>query len=130
MTPSQYQAFLRYAKHYYQALRQMNNLHKEGNDAITSALSIFDVEWPNIQHAFQWLLENIREDNKAAILCCYYPDLGVFILRNRQNLQQRMTWLEVAVEAAQIIGDKSMEAIHSGNLGLVYNAIGENRIAA
>ncbi len=128
--PNKYQAFLRIAKFYYEALRRMNKLYREGGDAVTSALPAFNLEWQNIEHAYQWVFENAPDDYKAAILCCYYPDAGALILNYRQNPQQRIKWLKAAFEAAQALNDKSMEAIHSGNLGLTYNGIGENRVAA
>jgi hypothetical protein len=121
--PDKYQAFLLHAKFYYEALRQMNKQYREGGAAVTYILPTFDLEWQNTEHAYQWVLENGRDDYKVAILCCYYPDAGALILNYRQNPQQRISWLEAGIEAAQRLHDKSMEAVHSGNLGLIYKGM-------
>jgi hypothetical protein len=90
--PDTYHVFLRHAKFYYEALRQMNKLYREGGDAVTRILTAFDLEWQNIEHAYQWVFENAPDDYKAAILCCYYLMQGSHSIYRKPRAEIR--WLE------------------------------------
>jgi tetratricopeptide (TPR) repeat protein len=122
-------AQLRHAEHYLSVLRQAKELYKQGNDAISQGLALFDLEWPNIQAGQEWAATHAQENTVATRLCDDYPNAGVYLLQLRLHPREQIRWMEQALTAARALTNRTREGIHLGNLGLAYADLGEARRA-
>jgi len=120
-------AQLRYAAHYKDLLEQTDELYLDGQHL--AAFALFDREWPNIEAGQAWAAAYITEDEQAAELCNDYPDAGAYLLAVRLPAQENMRWLKSALSAARKLNRRDTEALHLGNLGLVYMELGEPKQA-
>ncbi len=58
-----------------------------------------------------------------------YANDGVNVLSLRLHPRDKIGWLETGLKAAKMMGDRSAESAHLGNLGLAYADLGETRKA-
>jgi len=119
----------KHAAHYETVLRATKELYKQGGEAITRGLALFDLEEKNIQAGQAWAEANAEKDDTAAQLCSDYPDAGAYVLNLRQHPRERIRWLESALAAARRLKRREAEGAHLGNLGLAYADLGETRKA-
>jgi len=119
----------RHAEHYLGVLQGAKRLYKKGGESILQGLRLFDTEWGNSQEGQAWAAAYFSEDTEAARICADYPAAGAFLLDLRQHPRDRIRWRELALAAARQRKDRNTEAIHLGNLGLAYAALGERRWA-
>lgn len=119
----------RHAIHFLEILRTTSELYKKGGDALLQGLVLFDREWDNIQAGHSWAVAHAGEDEDAAQLCSEFPQAGAYCLDLRRHPREQIEWLEAALIAARRLGDRSAEALHSGNLGNAYMNLGEIRRA-
>jgi len=119
----------RHAEHYLEVLRAADELYQKGGGSILQCLRLFDMEWGNIQEGQAWAARLLSEDDKAARICDDYPDVGIFLLRLRQNPQDQIRWRKPALAAARQRKDRIAEAVHLSNLGVAYRQLGEPRRA-
>jgi tetratricopeptide (TPR) repeat protein len=119
----------RHAEHYREVLALAGDLYLEGVDDLMRGLTLFDLEWPNIQAGQAWAAAHAEKDDEAARLCSSYAGAGVYVLDLRQHPRQQIQWLEAALAAARRLNDREAEARHLGNLGTAYQRLGETRRA-
>jgi len=123
--PSHRQAYFRHAEYYASLLHALNDLYKRGGDSIRASLQSFDAEWLNIQAGQAWVSDHYEQDEKTSDLCSLYAEYGSYLLTLRQNPEQRIQWLKVALQAAQRIRRTEAVCINWGNLGASYYTIGD-----
>jgi tetratricopeptide (TPR) repeat protein len=119
----------RHAEYYSKVLSSANEIYKQGGDSVLAGLKLFDLEKANIMAGHAWAKKNMQENSTAAHLCNSYPDAGVYVLDLRLHPSQKISWLEVGLEAARRSKDEAAEGVHLGNLGQAYAALGETRKA-
>ena len=119
----------RHAQHYLAVLSDADKLYQKGEESLWTCLMIFDLEWKNIQTGQLWAEKNARSNEIATMLCSAYPRDGFYLLGLRQHPQERIRWLEPALNAARQLKDRRSEGSHLGSIGRAYSHIGENRKA-
>jgi tetratricopeptide (TPR) repeat protein len=122
-------AYRRLAEYYVNIAADADQLLLKGGEGVRRGLEWFDREWSNIQAGQAWAAGRAAQDDHAARLASSYPDAGVYCLDLRQHPCERRVWLEAALGAARRLKDRAAEAVHLGNLGLVYADLGETRRA-
>ncbi len=116
----------RHAAHYKDVLAAADTLYLEGGKALARGLTLFDLEWGNIQAGHVWVAaQDVEADKDAARLGIAYPDAGVYVLNLRQHSRERIRWLELALAAAQRLKDRASEGNALGNLGVAYKNLGK-----
>ncbi|MGH2523779.1 MAG: NB-ARC domain-containing protein, partial [Anaerolineales bacterium] len=120
--PERAAAQQRYAEYYWVVLNAADELFLKGGEHVGRGLALFDLEWANIQAGQAWAAANPRRNDAAARLCSAYPDAGAYVLDLRLHPREKIHWLEAALASARHMGDRSMEGMHLGNLGLAYAA--------
>src|SRR5260370_12365498 len=123
--PTRYEAQLRHAAFYWLVLKSAGDLYKRGGDNVVPAFSAFDVEWNNVSVGQAWAATTAESDYAASLYCCYYPDVGLYLLDLRQHPSARIDWLEAALAAARRVGDRDAEMRHLGNLARAYFDVGD-----
>jgi tetratricopeptide (TPR) repeat protein len=123
--PDRAEAQRRHARHFLSAAHQANNLYKKGGAALLQGLALFDRAWPNTQAAFAWAQANSEQDGTAVKFCNQLSYAGIVCLQLRQHPQERIDWLEAALQAARKLRSRSAEGAHLGNLGNAYYALGQ-----
>lgn len=58
-----------------------------------------------------------------------YPNAGAYVLDLRLHSRDRICWLDIALAAAQRLGDRKGEANALGNIGNAYADLGETHRA-
>lgn len=124
-----YSAQKHHAEHYLEVLRTAEALYMEGGESVVQGLTLFDVEWVNIQAAQSWVATHQQDDDAVAEWCFRYPSAGVNCLLLRQQARERIRWLEPALAAARRLQRLQWEANALGNLGVACDDIGEHRRA-
>ncbi|HEV2799671.1 MAG TPA: tetratricopeptide repeat protein [Pyrinomonadaceae bacterium] len=119
----------RHAKHYLAVLGRAEQLYLEGGEAFMRGLSLFDLEWTNIQVGQAWAASHADDNIVAVQLCSRFPVVGAYLLSLRQHPQERIIWLVKAISLAQKLNDRVSEQNILGNLGIAYAAIGKYRQA-
>jgi tetratricopeptide (TPR) repeat protein len=120
----------RFATHCNNVLSAANDLYKEGGESLLRGLSLFDLEWGNIQAGHDWVAAQAdAADADVTRLGMRYPHDGAYILHLRQHPREWINWLEIALTAARRLQDRGGEGATLGNLGLAYTDLGETRRA-
>jgi tetratricopeptide (TPR) repeat protein len=120
----------RFATHYKDVLAAAKKLYKEGGESLLRGLALFDLEWANIQAGHAWVAAQAdAADADVTWLGMTYPDAGVHILHLRQHSREWISWLEIALAAAQRLQHREGEDVALGNLGTAYKNVGETRRA-
>jgi tetratricopeptide (TPR) repeat protein len=96
------------------------------------SLKKFDFERINIEQGFYWLISKIEIDKIAstdplAIICIDYIGhlLGNPILELRLYFSEYVKWLKVGLKAVRKIGNKHLESVILGKLGIGYDNLGD-----
>lgn len=133
--PSSQDAVLRHALLYLRQLVAANDSYLTGGDNMLAALQSFDADWGNIAAAQSRLAKLV--DNPIATegndeiqrrlldFCNSYPDAGAYLINLRLSPQERMRWLEAALQASRLLNNDLTTQAHLGNIGLAYWAVGE-----
>ncbi len=117
------EAKMRYARYYAGVLYATSQLYQKGNDDLVNGLNRLELEWENIRQG-QRLAASLAPNNHAAAeLSSRYPDAGVYCLELRQHPNERIQWLQDAVQAARQLNDRYCETACLGNLGLAYTML-------
>jgi tetratricopeptide (TPR) repeat protein len=119
----------RHAEHYINVLGMAERLYLKGKGSLKEGLVLFDTEWRNVQAGQAWAAAHASDSDEVARLCSIYPGVGAWCLKLRQRPSERITWLEPALVAAHQVKDRRAEGAHLGNLGIVYDLLGEHRRA-
>jgi len=117
----------RHAHHYLARGRQADELYRKGGEHALEALRRFDVLWPHLQAAWEWMAS--RDDLDALHFLSDLPGAMPYLLDLRLTPSQRIPILKAALEAARRLEDRRAEGVHLGNLGLAYAALGDARRA-
>jgi len=128
-TDAAQRARARHAAHYESILRTAGYLYLQGHAAVQAAVALYDRERPNIEAGQAWAAAHAANDDEAARLCSAYPDAGPIVRELRQHPQERIRWLEPALEVARRRGDRQAEGVHLANLGRAYADQGATRRA-
>ncbi len=124
----------RYAKYYLKVLSEANRLYQNGGKNIIMGLELFDRDWTNIrsgQILVKGLTQNSGKTNNktklkfALRMASSYASEGANILELRLHPHDRIYWLEIAIKAAQRMGDRNAMYVHLNNLANTYLDIGE-----
>ena len=115
---------MRHATHYLSVLKTADGLYLQGGEFLKSGVSLFDLEWRNIQAGQAWAERNKDEDN-AASLCSSYAGTGVYLFLLRQHPREHIRWLEAALASARQLKDRAAEGVHLGHLGIAHDHLGE-----
>ncbi len=133
--PLSQEAVLRHALLYLRQLVAANDGYLAGGDEMLNALKAFDMDWGNIaaaQSRLAGIAANFNEKNLddkdlryLLDFCNSYPDAGAYIISLRLPPQERIVWLESALEASRILKNDLTSQAHLGNIGLAYMELGE-----
>jgi tetratricopeptide (TPR) repeat protein len=130
LQPSErHRAGLRHSTYYLAVLDSADKLYLEGGESLMRGLTLFDLEWGNIQTGQAWAADHAPAQDEAARVCSSYPDAGVYCLALRQHPREQIRWLEAALAAARRLKDRQSEAYRLGNLGIAYKNLGDPRRA-
>jgi tetratricopeptide (TPR) repeat protein len=119
----------RHARYYLSELRSANALYLKGGASATEGFVLFDAERANIDAGQSWAARQAGASRGIARLCSDYPDSGAHYLGLREHPRNRVRWLEAALAASRLLGDRAAEARHMSNLGVAYVDLGEPRRA-
>ncbi len=109
-----------HSRHYVGLIQKANTLYKQGGEAVTRGLLLFDLESLNLEAGQSWAQSNAKEDAEALRLCSAYPNAGPSLLDMRFHPRERARWFEAGLIAAQQLGDRAAECWHLINLGRAY----------
>jgi|GEM_PF-1715510 len=133
--PSKQDATLRHALLGLRQLVAVNDAYLEGGESMLGALKEFDQNWGNIATAQARLAKiptdiqdmDLSDESLRTLLdfCNVYPDAGAYLINLRLPPQERITWLESALKASQILKNDSTTQAHLGNIGLAHMEQGE-----
>ena len=120
----------RHATHYRDVLAAAKELYQEGGETLLRGLSLFDLEWSNIQAGHAWVAAHGVETNEpVAELGMTYPEAGINVLVLRLHAREWIRWSEIALAAARRLKHREYEGAALGNLGVAYWNLGETRQA-
>jgi tetratricopeptide (TPR) repeat protein len=119
------EAHFRHAGFYWTVLDRIDSMFAQNEKKNVNALPWFDLEWPNIQAAQQWITDNRQTSQAAAHLCSLFPNAGVNMLGQRLSMRQLAAWLEAGLQAAADLGYRQLESHYLGGLGNIYSNLGE-----
>jgi tetratricopeptide (TPR) repeat protein len=119
----------RHALYYHDVLAKADDLYLKGGANVLRGLRLIDLEWANIQTGQAWVADQPSNDRDVAELAYGYSISGIYCLTLRIRPTVQLKWLEIALKAAQQLGNRSWEARVLRNLGVAYAKLGENRSA-
>lgn len=90
-------ALLLHAKYYKDIIMEAEELYKRGDNDLLAGLQLIDLEWANIQLGQKHAAALREVSCAAARLTSDY--IAPLVLTIRQHPQERIQWLENAVEA-------------------------------
>src|SRR5215475_4053551 len=109
---------LRHSSHYLNVLSEAVRAH------ITKGLQVFDLEWPNIELAYQWVSKYARFNEEAARLTIAYATCQFDLLHLRLHPQQQIRWIEKSLHLSQQYIDHDAKGVLLNNLGLALARLG------
>ena len=124
-------ARMRHAMHYARVAALADDLYLKGSENVLLGLKLFDGERAHIDVGWSWAQEQADGGSQEIDqLLLNYAEATYYIgdLRHHKR-RERIPQFEVAVGAAQRLGNKRMEGNALGILGLAYAALGETRKA-
>lgn len=116
-----------HATHYKNLLASAQSLYEEGN--VLDGLRLYDQEQHQILAGQRWAAGRLDVSEEACLLAANYARVGFDILSLRLSPRQRIAWLEPQLTACRKLGDRLVESGTLGDLGLVYNSLGEHNRA-
>ena len=127
----------KHATHYSKVLSQADKFYQKGGTNVLAGLKLFDREWANIKIGQSWVKNIIpisaklkKSDLKSVLqLASSYASDGVYVLDLRMHPGERIGWCDTGLKAAKMMGNRSAESAHLGNLGNAYSDLGETRKA-
>src|SRR5712664_2376312 len=123
------EAKLRHAHHYGTILFRATQLYASGGNNVAKGLSLFDLEWPNIEAGQACVAKHAEEDENCASLCNNYPLFGVYLLTLRQHPRDQIRWLEQGLTAARRLNRINEQAKHLENLAQANAVVGNTNQA-
>lgn len=130
LQPEQLEVFQElHASYYCEFLERLEKLYLRGNESVTRALDLFDLEWSNIKTGQHWSDLNSANNKVASTLCIRYPLVAKHCFFLRQHPRERIRWLQPALTAARRSNDPANEALALSGLGLAYYSLGDYALA-
>lgn len=119
----------RFVWYFAAILKVTNELYLSGHDGTLAALALFDQEARNIRHGQHWASLHRESDCFATEMCRDYALNGALTTTLRLSSAEKIAWMETALIACRVIGDRSNEMPALGNLGSAWHARGDVRKA-
>lgn len=112
------------AFYYHDILSEANELYENDEDALESALNIFDLEWFNIQAGQKWASQKSSEDAKIAKLCGDYCKEARVLMPMRHTTEECIEWNESALAASRESENTESEKNNLLSLGIQLHSLG------
>jgi tetratricopeptide (TPR) repeat protein len=95
--PTIYQAQLRHATYYLNVLNSANGLYFNSKRTTRNALMWLKAELENIRTGQLWAARKCEDEN-GGLLCLLYPLLGSALLEHYLSADERLRWLDTALQ--------------------------------
>ncbi len=112
------------AFYYFGLLKEANELYENDEDALESALNLFDLDWFNIQAAQKWSTQKSSEDAKIAKLCGDFCKEARVLMPMRQTPEECIEWNESALTASRESENVESEKNNLLSLGMQLHSLG------
>lgn len=112
------------AFYYFDILREANELYAEDEDALESALNMFDLDWFNIQAGQKWSAQKSSEDAKISKLCGDYCKEARVLMPMRHTPEECIEWNESALTASRESENTESEKNNLLSLGIQLHSLG------
>lgn len=112
------------AFYYHGILSEANELYKNDEDALESALNLFDLDWFNIQAGQKWAAQKSSEDAKIAKLCGDYCKEARVLMPMRHTTDECIEWNESALVASRESENIESEKNNLLSLGIQLHSLG------
>jgi len=103
----------RHAAHYLESLKHASVIHDD--EGILDGLRLYDADASHIRDAFEWCAAHL-DDPECASMCEQFARSGTSLLHLRQGIEERLRWREVALKAAEALGDHAAQSHHAAHL--------------
>ncbi|QDU59873.1 Regulatory protein AfsR [Planctomycetes bacterium Pan216] len=119
------EAMWRFCRHFADKCLALEQQYETGSDSATEALMGFDVDRPNIEIAFEWVVHRLGDAHEAVQLCIDYVARAAQIRDMRQHPLERIRWCRVGLEAARKAGDFHASVQFLGNGARAHAELGD-----
>lgn len=120
----------RHAEHYLKVVGRADALYRMGGKKAIQGLTLFDMEWGNIEHGQSWTVTETNSGNRALAEWCWkYADKSANCRSLRQYPKEALRWLLPACDAAHLLHRDKWEGNVLCNIGLYYEGLGQYRLA-
>jgi tetratricopeptide (TPR) repeat protein len=99
------------AQHYLKKFTAASSAYRRGHENTVYALTLFDQEWLQIKHWWQWVNLQGHSDGTVAQLGVGYGLQGEELLNLRQTPQERLEWLEAGLVSTRKARNQEAELI-------------------
>jgi tetratricopeptide (TPR) repeat protein len=117
-------ADVRFASYYLKVLQDADYRYRQGGSESRKALELFDIELDGIKFVFEHLSHQLLPE-AINRLCCELYRAGRQLFYLRLHPTEHVRWAELAVTAAQLLGDQRVESLCRGGLGVAQSALGD-----
>jgi tetratricopeptide (TPR) repeat protein len=112
------------AFYYHDILKEANDLYENDEDALESALNLFDLDWFNIQAGQKWSAQKSSEDAKIAKLCGDFCKEARVLMPMRHTTEECIEWNESALAASRESENIESEKNNLLSLGIQLHSLG------
>jgi tetratricopeptide (TPR) repeat protein len=112
------------AFYYHDILSEANELYGNDEDALESALNLFDLDWFNIQAGQKWAAQKSSEDAKIAKLCGDFCKEARVLMPMRHTTEECIEWNESALAASRESENIESEKNNLLSLGIQLHSLG------
>ncbi len=112
------------AFYYFDILKNANELYENDEEALESALNIFDQDWYNIKAGQKWSAQKSSEDAKIAKLCGDYCKEARVLMPMRHPTDECIEWSESALTASRESENVEAEKNNLLSLGMQLPSLG------
>lgn len=120
-------AQIRLASYFLNKLYQINQTYISGGENVQFALKQFDSEWQQIRNWQDWSAKNHHLDSAITEFCANFTLIGKEILLVRLDLDERLSWAEMSLEASISLNNPELIAENLLILAETYNATGDSQ---
>jgi tetratricopeptide (TPR) repeat protein len=111
------------AFYYFDVLKNANELYENDEEALESALNLFDQDWFNIQAGHKWSAQKSAEDAKIAKLCGDYCKEARVLMPMRHPTDECIEWNESALTASRESENTESEKNNLLSLGMQLHSL-------
>ena len=112
------------AFYYFDILKNANELYQSDEEALESALNLFDFDWFNIQAGQKWAAQKSTEDAKIAMLCGDYCKEARVLMPMRHPTDECIEWNESALAASRESENTESQKNNLLSLGMQLHTLG------